>query len=240
MILLPIYILAISVCTSWLAMGMGNGSSQLWIQGVMVSFIEDLIILQPLAILFRVFISRLVMYDIFSLQQTISNRSKWILQRRNGIMRDCNSSIQRSAISCMIARMIPNLPISRLIMSLNDYDLISNERQSKQFIIGLKSAFFWISSLLITGIAFMISLIPSSIVFAILELAIAQSSNLCILGMIFIGSVYSAAIIGMGLGMMVIMMYLSKKNEAKIAHYDESMDESDLNEDLELYVVTKS
>jgi hypothetical protein len=53
----------------------------------------------------------------------LKNRSKLVLLRSHGLINNHNQLIQHLNPICRVSRIFPVLPISRLLMSLNDYDM---------------------------------------------------------------------------------------------------------------------
>ena len=61
--------------------------------------------------------------DVFKLCQGLKNRFITLMNRKVGCMRDSHAVLQHLNPACRVARLFPQLPVSRLLMSLNDYDV---------------------------------------------------------------------------------------------------------------------
>jgi len=102
----------------------GSKSTDLWLIIALVSFFEDLIILQPLVVWINwAMIDVPVARDARELVDYLSKRSRFIMMRTAGQMRDAGSLVQHFNSACRAARMFPALPVSRLLFSLNDSDV---------------------------------------------------------------------------------------------------------------------
>jgi len=102
----------------------GSRSTDLWLIIALVSFFEDLIILQPLIVWINwAMIDVPVARDAREMVDYLSKRSRFIMMRTAGQMRDAGALVQHFNSACRAARMFPALPVSRLLFSLNDSDV---------------------------------------------------------------------------------------------------------------------
>jgi len=102
----------------------GSRSSMLWIVVSIISLALDLVLLQPSRIWLKwIVINSVVSEDVRELVLGLKSRFMSILQRKAGVMRDANSLIQHLNPVCRVARLFPQLPISRFLFSLNDHDV---------------------------------------------------------------------------------------------------------------------
>jgi biotin transporter BioY len=102
----------------------GSRSTDLWLIIALVSFFEDLIILQPLIVWINwAMIDVPVARDAREMVDYLSKRSRFIMMRTAGQMRDAEALVQHFNSACRAARMFPALPVSRLLFSLNDSDV---------------------------------------------------------------------------------------------------------------------
>lgn len=60
---------------------------------------------------------------VFKICQAMKSRFKTITNRRPGAMRDSHALVQHLNPACRAARLFPQLPLSRLMISLNDFDV---------------------------------------------------------------------------------------------------------------------
>ena len=61
--------------------------------------------------------------EVFKTCHALKNRFVALMNRKPGCMRDSHAIMQHLNPACRAARLFPQLPISRLIISLNDYDV---------------------------------------------------------------------------------------------------------------------
>jgi hypothetical protein len=103
----------------------GSRSTDLWLIVVLLSIIDDLIIVQPLVIWIKwAMIDAPVAKDARELVDCLKKRSRFIMMRSTGYMlRHTEALIQHFNSACRAARMYPSLPIARLLFSLNDSDV---------------------------------------------------------------------------------------------------------------------
>lgn len=105
-------------------LGVGSRASSLWLLITLVSVFQDFLIVQPAKIWVRYcVVNSLVANDIRQIFDALKNRFVYIIQRRAGAMRDANSLVQHFNPACRAARAYPHLPISRLLLAMNDYDV---------------------------------------------------------------------------------------------------------------------
>ena len=102
----------------------GSRATDLWLFVAFITLLEDIFFLQPLKIwLTWVVINSYVSAEAFKICVALKLRFNWIMNRRYGAMRDANSLIQHFNPACRAARLFPHLPVSRFLMSVNDYDI---------------------------------------------------------------------------------------------------------------------
>ena len=99
-------------------------SIDLWLIIALVSFFEDLIILQPLIVWINwAMIDVPVARDAREMVDYLSKRSRFIMMRTANHMCHTGALVQHFNSACRTARMFPALPVSRLLFSLNDSDV---------------------------------------------------------------------------------------------------------------------
>jgi hypothetical protein len=102
----------------------GSRATGLWLAISLSTILIDAFVLQPVRIWFRwIAINSTVASDVRMMISSLAKRYVSIIQRKAGIMRDANSLIQHFNPACRVARQFPHLPISRFLLSLNDYDV---------------------------------------------------------------------------------------------------------------------
>ena len=102
----------------------GSRATDLWLFVVFITLLEDIFFLQPLKIWLNwVVINSYVSAEAFKICVALKLRFSSIMNRRAGAMRDANALIQHFNPACRAARLFPDLPVSRFLMSVNDYDI---------------------------------------------------------------------------------------------------------------------
>jgi len=123
-VLLPIALTLMIFFLSRFNISVGSRATNLWILVTSLVIIQDLLVLQPLKILLNWWIiTRSVAADARELVERLCLRSKLVMMRTTGLMRDADALVQHFNPACRVARMYPQLPISRLLMSINDFDI---------------------------------------------------------------------------------------------------------------------
>lgn len=123
-VVLPLYVIGVAAYIYFFGVSIGARATNLWLLSCLVSFIYDIAILQPLKILFKwVIIVDSTRPDMKELFTCLRTRFATLIRRKRGLMRNVNSLVQHFNPACRAARAMPHLPISRLLMSLTDWDL---------------------------------------------------------------------------------------------------------------------
>jgi len=105
-------------------LAIGSRATNMWLIVTFIGLAQDTFLIAPTKILINfMVINNNVSRDVRMICERLSMRSKLILMRTHGLMRDAGSLVQHFNPACRAARMYPALPISRLLMSLNDTDL---------------------------------------------------------------------------------------------------------------------
>jgi len=123
-ILLPLYFILAAVFAFQYAVTIGAKATNFWLLSCLITVVYDAVLLQPLKILMKWVViidtTRPIVRELF---KVLEIRSSTILRRKTGLMKNTNSLIQHFNPACRAARSFPQLPISRLLMSFNDFDL---------------------------------------------------------------------------------------------------------------------
>jgi hypothetical protein len=118
----------------------GSKATDLWLIILFVVIFQDVIVLQTIKIWFM----KIVMYSLVSeeanrIKNILELRFQSIINRKKSIMSDALLPIQHFNVACRVARKFPQLASSRLLMSLNDYDVpkfsIQNNTRKLSFIL---------------------------------------------------------------------------------------------------------
>ena len=99
-------------------------STILWCIVLLTSLIKYYFFIEPIMIITRdVIITQYLVGGLFfEITNKLSLRTKLILMRSGGLMRDAHALVQHFNPACRVARLYPTLPLSRLLMSINDED----------------------------------------------------------------------------------------------------------------------
>jgi len=112
-------------------LSIGSRSTNLWLVMVSINFVQDVFFLKPLKLYINfVVINGTVSREVRELCERLSKRSKLIMMRTHGLVRDADALVQHFNPAVRTARMYPALPISRFLMSLNDHDIPYKPRHS--------------------------------------------------------------------------------------------------------------
>jgi hypothetical protein len=102
-----------------------RNSSVLWSVVLVVSLFQYHIFIESILIVIKdVFITQHIVIGQFSeLIDLMTRRTKLILMRSSGLMRDAHALVQHLNPACRVARLHPSLPVSRLLLSMSDLDV---------------------------------------------------------------------------------------------------------------------
>ena len=124
-----------------------------------------------------------VSFDLLKMSEHIKKRAKQILTRQSGMMRNVHASIQHMNPACRVARCFPELPVARLLISLNDGDFpkyFKNEKPSNGFLADFMQSL--LETLLVVVIV-SFTFIPDAAQDAILDAATNFVINAVVLGL---------------------------------------------------------
>eukprot|EP00981_Chlorochromonas_danica_P015821 scaffold14705_cov249-Ochromonas_danica.AAC.2 len=118
------YMMAVAAGGAYLGMNIGNRSVELWLVVLFVSLVEEFFAHE----LFVIFCDALVLKrwmaaDFYRILLGLNRRSRLLLARTGGAVRNALDLVQHFNPACRVARKIAHLPIARLLLSLNDIDL---------------------------------------------------------------------------------------------------------------------
>jgi hypothetical protein len=157
----------------------------------------DILILSLFKIWIKaIVISGIAASDIRSVHALLRERAKYVLRRSSGLIRFSDSLIQHFNPACRAARAFPELPISRLLMSLNDHDLPTKYVHIDKYRRGYFDFFYDFSALIgfiIAHVMFILTTAPEIMQDSIVEVGITASVNLSVLAM-GVMSEYSTAV----------------------------------------------
>lgn len=122
-IILPFYVCALAFYVFLFGVSIGSRATNIWLLGGVISILQQIFILQPLRIWVTFVVLSSFADNVRLWHGLLRERSTVIMQRSQGIIRDADSLIQHVNPACRAAQSFPGLPASRLLLSINDYDL---------------------------------------------------------------------------------------------------------------------
>jgi len=184
-------------------LSIGSRATTLWLALAIFSIVMDVILFQPMKIWLRwICINSWVARDVRTILNAMSKRYVGIIQRKAGVMRDANSLVQHFNPACRAARQFPHLPISRFLLSLNDYD--APHFNNTAMPMKLKRGWAWWHALSVLGVSTFLSITtllwyPLGDVIAELFMVTALEIVFVVLYYISTGSIVVAVLIAMAL-----------------------------------------
>jgi hypothetical protein len=131
-------------------LSIGSRATTLWTALTMASIALDALLFQPLRIWFKwIVVNSWVAKDVRTILESLGKRYTGIIQRKAGIMRDANNLVQHFNPACRTARQFPHLPISRFLLSINDYDVPHYTNTAMPMKLKRGWAWWWALALLI-------------------------------------------------------------------------------------------
>jgi len=194
-------------------------------------------------------VSGIASSDVRSVHSLLRERAKYLTMRSRGLIKFSDSLIQHFNPACRAARAFPELPISRLLMSLNDYDLpikyihIDNYRKGFEF-------FYFLSAFLSFSVAlvmFFLTIAPEILQDSFIEVGITAIVNFSVIAM-GVMSNYSVVVpVGFGLCLFYLAWGREKYNQKYlqrlpnfflpipiISHFEEAIEDDEKKEELQL------
>jgi len=118
------YVAFLALYVFLFGVSLGASATEMWLTGTGISFVMEVFVLQP----FRIYIQFILICSISQQKVTVihsvlKTRARGIMQRAKGLMSTSQALIHHINPACRAARQFPHLPISRLLISLNDFDL---------------------------------------------------------------------------------------------------------------------
>jgi len=102
----------------------GSRASTLWILSFLLSWLEDVLVLQCIKIFLKwCVVVHSISPEVRKIFFTVKLRYAAIIHRKSGIMRDAQGLTHHFNPAVRAARMFPHLPLSRFLIALNDYDI---------------------------------------------------------------------------------------------------------------------
>eukprot|EP01033_Poteriospumella_lacustris_P011058 gene11060-7871_t len=125
---LPLLWVAFVYVILWLNTDIGSRASGLWAAVLVLTLVVDYAVAEPFQIWWQWMVvvqTSGLRRDVSKLVYALERRFEYLVSRRvDGLMTDRGHALlQHFNPACRIARLYPHLPIARLLLSLNDYDV---------------------------------------------------------------------------------------------------------------------
>ena len=202
----------------------GIKSFDLWLLLLAASVLFDTLLVNPVKIfLVRIVFVYSVREEVVRVAGTIRHRARFIATRCAGTMASYTDLIHHFNPVCRAARTIPHLSISRLLISLNDFDLIPNWTRPSSPLLDLlvKPIIFWFRFVLDYA-TFMFPLLVYDLLFDLLAVTAFSYSflQLCVVGSHWLG-------LSLFVSFSMIVYYLSRDPESSKLIVEEEKEEKD-------------
>ena len=126
LIFLPIYLVGTLTYIFLFGVYLGPAASRIWLQTMAFSVLQDSFILKPILIWLKfIAITSTVSDDIRDILAMIRDRVKKLFSRAKCNLENHSLLMQHTNSACRAARKFPHLKTSKLLISLNDFDLPS-------------------------------------------------------------------------------------------------------------------
>lgn len=124
LLLLPWYFVIALGIIFYGGLAVTAAASWVWLRCVLLTLAVNLFWQQPLAIwALHVWFPGAAKKDMLALHWALQVRARSILSRRRGLLHSMNALVQHFNPACRAARLLPHLPVARLLLTLSDYDL---------------------------------------------------------------------------------------------------------------------
>jgi predicted membrane protein len=119
-----IVVIELAVCLNVIA-SIGTRSVAIWFIVVFIALLEDVLFLQTLKIWLKYIVfPSLVSKEVREILRLIERRYNSIMRRVDGQVCDANACLmQHFNPACRVAHVMPELPLARFLIALNDYDI---------------------------------------------------------------------------------------------------------------------
>ncbi|KAJ1399746.1 hypothetical protein B484DRAFT_246958, partial [Ochromonadaceae sp. CCMP2298] len=161
----------------------GSRATTLWLVMVCIYIAQDLLLIKPLRIYVNnVVINQQVGREVREMVELLRVRTKLVMMRTQGMMKDADSLIQHFNPAARVARAYPHLPVARLLLSLNDHDIpLINTWDTWH-------SQYYPPAIVVAAIL-SVTLLPPIAQEVVLEICSSAMLNFSILGLIALGSI---------------------------------------------------
>ena len=195
-VLIPVFYFVMLYYIYLYNLAIGSRASAIWLIVTSLTFVQDVLFIEPITIWLKwVLVHGMVNGEVQKVFDCMRTRFRSIINRKAGIMRDTHSLIQHFNPACRAARMFPELPVSRFLMCLNDYDIpyfdvshsVSGDYMSTvgSIVVVLLALLFWlpvsIQDTLIRFVAHAFTNVPALVLFQVGKYNVASSAILALL-----------------------------------------------------------
>ena len=178
LVALPVFIAVMIYYIFLFNVSIGSRATDVWLTVTMIVFMQDMLLHFPIKIWMRwIVFNNSVGKVVRELCERLIGRSRLVLMRTSGVVRHATALVQHFNPACRVARMYPQYPISRLLMSLNDSDLPPQRNPN----VYVAPYFFFTLGLLL--IAYLPELLQDSVLTSITTMLI----DLTAVGVYFLG-----------------------------------------------------
>jgi hypothetical protein len=121
---LPCYVFLLVFFIYFMNLKIDLKAVELWAIVTVVSILLDVLIVQPIQIWIKWYILESgTCMETQKILDSLCARFHFIMNRHSGMIRDSKSLVHHLNPACRVARMFPWLPVSRFLLSMNDYDI---------------------------------------------------------------------------------------------------------------------
>ena len=219
------YLLALPIYVFLYGITIGSLASNTWLAIFLFVFFEDVFLLCPVKIWFKyIVISSAGSRLIQSYHDLLKRRAEVVLRRYVGLMSHANALIHHFNPACRAARTFPDLPVSRLLISLNDFDLPAIYDESTQISSKLDQA-IGVASTALGIFSFVVTFLPDPFSAALIDILILLGVNviLAVFALMAEVSISLPIIVGItAVGIIIAReVYKSRKAKAAVVSDDE-------------------
>jgi hypothetical protein len=217
---LPLYLVVILATTiSFFAPRIGERATEHWMLATVSAIALELTVLQPMKLFLNSVVLPYVIYnDVRHLFDMLRRHTRFILNRRIGLMRRSNDLVQHFNPACRAARIVPGLPIARLLLSIYDFEIVAVPIDApdgklnfslwvlKESMVRL-FAFPWMMIELIPAALRMREVIEQILLTIVLNLSILLSFLICFAPELNVSSGYNVVLIVAMVLFLVLILY---------------------------------
>ena len=209
-ICLTIYLIGSSLYIFLFGLRIGSKATDIWLLGLFISILQSFFLVQPLQIWIKFILFSIIANKIRIWHALLREICATIISRNKGMIINCEHSIiQHLNPACRAARNYPLLITSRLIMSLNDYDLpvnsienINNNNQIQSIYHKLFKKSYLLILLLMFGLTILPEFIQESVIIGIANVFV----SIFLIGMAFLNQNSIIAVIMICFGLLILFI----------------------------------